>query len=71
MDYIICPKCQSKGILEGKICKTCSSLGIYTWFGGYLLFLKKAFSRSDTMAFQLGSLLRIIINILLFIFGIL
>lgn len=69
MDYIICPKCQGKGILEGKICKICSSLGIYTWFGGYLLFLKKAFSRSDTMAFQLGSLLRIIINILLFIFG--
>ena len=69
MDFILCTKCQGQGFFENKKCPTCSGLGAYAWFGGYVLFFHKIFNKGEIIFLKLGRLFRIIINILLVLFG--
>ena len=68
MNFIICPNCQEKTLL--KKCPICQGREIYAWFGGYILFLDKIFNRAEIISNGLKKLLKIIVRILLILFGI-
>ncbi|MBU4369247.1 ATP-dependent Clp protease ATP-binding subunit [Patescibacteria group bacterium] len=68
MNFIICPNCQGKTPL--KKCPTCNSREIYAWFGGYVLFLDKIFNRAEIISNGLKRFLKVIIRILLILFGV-
>ncbi|MBL7141762.1 AAA family ATPase [Patescibacteria group bacterium] len=69
MEYIICPNCQGSGFIDNKKCQTCSGQGLYAWFGGYLLFLDKVFDWVEIIGSKLKKLFKVIIRILLILFG--
>ncbi len=70
MEFIICPTCKGRGQTQRKKCPTCSNREVYAWFGGYLLFLDKIFDRPEIISNNLNKFFKIVIRILLILFGI-
>jgi len=71
MDFIYCPTCHGQGRLNRRTCATCHGRGIYSWVGGYLLFWDKKFSRAEVAWLKLKKLINFLVNLFLFVFGLL
>ena len=67
--FIICPNCQGKGQLQKKKCPVCSNREVYGWFGGYLLFLDRIFTKEEILVYKIKNFLIILIRILFFVFS--
>jgi len=69
MDYILCPQCKGEGNFREKVCRTCSGLGVYSWFGGYLLFLDRPMNWDKRFALGIKRVLQLILGVAGVIFG--
>lgn len=69
MKFIICPSCKGRGQLQEKKCLVCGNREIYGFFGGYLLFLDKIFSKGEIIIYAIKNFFKILFRILLILFG--
>jgi len=69
MDFIYCPSCQGQGRIEERICYECGGVGLYKWVGGWLVFWQRAISFGEVFLNKFKKVVWIIINIFLFVFG--
>ncbi|MDA2922055.1 ATP-dependent Clp protease ATP-binding subunit [Patescibacteria group bacterium AH-259-L07] len=70
MDFIICPTCNGIGFISGKRCRECGDHGMYSWFGGYLLYVDRPRTRSEMATYKGGRVVEVILIIILALFGI-
>ncbi len=71
MDFIYCSTCQGQGKIEEKICSECQGVGLYKWVGGWLCFWRKEIWPAEIFLEKFNKVFWILINIFLFIFGVL
>jgi ATP-dependent Clp protease ATP-binding subunit ClpC len=66
MRFYFCPQCQGKSRQNNKKCSFCHGHGIYSLFGGYVLFFHKVFSPHEKIESQGRFFLRVISKIVFF-----
>ncbi|MCF7907187.1 ATP-dependent Clp protease ATP-binding subunit [Patescibacteria group bacterium] len=68
MRFYFCPQCQGQSRQNNKKCSFCRGRGIYSLFGGYVLFFRKVFSSHEKIESRGRFFLRIIFKIVFFVF---
>lgn len=68
MRFYSCPQCQGQSRKNNKKCSYCQGKGVYSLFGGYVLFFRKIFSSQEKLESQGRFFLRVVFKIIFFVF---
>lgn len=69
MNFIVCPQCNGIGFIKRKRCRDCGDHGMYSWFGGYLLYIDRPRAPSEIFIYKGNRFIDIVIIILFLIIG--
>jgi len=69
-NFFICPTCQGRGEINGKICENCGGQAIAVWVGGYLLYFEKKFEKIEIYIRVLKNLFKFIVKVILIGFAV-
>lgn len=71
LNHISCSVCEGRGEIEGKECSVCQGIGSGVWFEGMFLYWGKRISSQEILKDKIKYRFQVIINTILFVFGVL